>query len=198
MSAADGQPIFCHGEACIEINIPCLRRKFLWNFIIANTTHPLLGADFLTHHHIIVDCKSKTIMDGMTKLAITTKESAVSEVLQISVNSNMQVSSKVDMLLKEFPSVISPKKYDSSPCCTKIKHTIDTGNANLTYAKARQLAPDKLETVKQEFKLLQKSGIIRPSKFPWTSPLHMVPKKTPGLCVEALWGLQILECSDKA
>ena len=48
------------------------------------------------------------------------------------------------------------------------------------YCKRRNLAPDKLTAAKEEFKNLMSAGIIRPSKSPWASPLHMVPKKKPG------------------
>jgi hypothetical protein len=39
------------------------------------------------------------------------------------------------------------------------------------------LDPEKLEIAKAEFKRLESAGIIRRSKPPWASPLHMIPKK---------------------
>ncbi|GFX87000.1 transposon Tf2-6 polyprotein [Trichonephila clavipes] len=45
------------------------------------------------------------------------------------------------------------------------------------YSKARQLDSKKLEIAKQEFKFMLDNDIIRPSKSPWESPLHLVNKK---------------------
>ena len=42
--------------------------------------------------------------------------------------------------------------------------------------KPRPLHGDKLTAVKEEFRLLQDLGVIRPSNSPWASPLHLVPK----------------------
>lgn len=44
-------------------------------------------------------------------------------------------------------------------------------------AKARRLAPDKLEAAKKEFQVMSELGICRPSSSCWASPLHCVPKK---------------------
>ncbi|GFX52405.1 hypothetical protein TNCV_4324231 [Trichonephila clavipes] len=43
--------------------------------------------------------------------------------------------------------------------------------------KARQLDSKKLEIAKQEFKFMLDNDILRPSKSPWASPLHLVNKK---------------------
>ncbi|GFU51789.1 transposon Tf2-9 polyprotein [Trichonephila clavipes] len=45
------------------------------------------------------------------------------------------------------------------------------------YSKARQLDSKKLEIAKQEFKFMLDNDILRPSKSPWASPLHLVNKK---------------------
>ncbi len=45
------------------------------------------------------------------------------------------------------------------------------------FAKSRRLDPEKVEIAKAEFKRLEFAGIIRHSKSPWASPLHMLPKK---------------------
>jgi len=43
--------------------------------------------------------------------------------------------------------------------------------------RPRRLDPDKLKAAKLEFETLLEKEIIAPSKNPWASPLHMVPKK---------------------
>ncbi len=45
------------------------------------------------------------------------------------------------------------------------------------FAKSCRLDPEKLQIAKAEFKRLESAGIVRRSKSPRASPLHMVPKK---------------------
>jgi hypothetical protein len=55
------------------------------------------------------------------------------------------------------------------------------------FAKSLRLDPEKLQIAKAEFIRLESTGILRRSKSPWDSPLHMVPKKR--WIVAALWQL---------
>jgi hypothetical protein len=58
-----------------------------------------------------------------------------------------------------------------------VEHQIHTSSHPLVFAKSRCLDPEKLEIVRAESKRLESTGIIRRSKLPWASPLHIVPKK---------------------
>ena len=48
------------------------------------------------------------------------------------------------------------------------------------FSKPRQLTPEKLKIAKNALDEMQRLGTIRPSKSPYSSPLHMVPKKEIG------------------
>ena len=65
-----------------------------------------------------------------------------------------------------------PNKHD-------ITHHITTTGAPV-HSHTRRLAPEKFQTVRKEFEHMLELGIIRPSNSNWSSPLHMVPKSTPG------------------
>jgi hypothetical protein len=43
-----------------------LRRDFTWRFMVADVTHPLIGADFLSHFGLLVDCRNNRLLDGTT------------------------------------------------------------------------------------------------------------------------------------
>jgi hypothetical protein len=58
-----------------------------------------------------------------------------------------------------------------------VEHHIHTGSHPPVFAKSRHLDLEKLEIAKAEFKCLESAGIVRCSKSPWASPLHLVPKK---------------------
>ena len=47
-------------------------------------------------------------------------------------------------------------------------------------ARPRRLPPERLKIARQEFEHMMELGIVRPSSSNWSTPLHMVPKKTPG------------------
>ena len=56
-----------------------------------------------------------------------------------------------------------------------IEHYIETKGPPV-FSRARRLDGAKLEAAKKEFAELERLGIIRWSKSPWSSPLHVVPK----------------------
>jgi cleavage and polyadenylation specificity factor subunit 1 len=58
-----------------------------------------------------------------------------------------------------------------------VEHHIHTGSLPRVFAKSCHQDPEKPKIAKAEFKFLESAGIVRCSKSPWASPLHMVPKK---------------------
>ncbi|CAK1601631.1 unnamed protein product [Parnassius mnemosyne] len=57
-----------------------------------------------------------------------------------------------------------------------VEHFIETNETPL-HCRARPIAPHRYQQVRKEFENMIEQGICRPSKSPWSSPLHVVPKK---------------------
>ncbi|UYV74539.1 hypothetical protein LAZ67_12000067 [Cordylochernes scorpioides] len=78
-------------------------------------------------------------------------------------------------ILRQFPELTSQNLVKSPPRHSVTHHIVTKGPP--IAAKSRRLPTDKLTAAKKEFAFMMEKGICRPSKSPWASPLHLVPKK---------------------
>lgn len=173
--AANGTPIKTYGKKIITVNFG-LRRQFTWQFLVADVTKPIIGADFLAHYGLLVDLKNKKLIDEITKLSTNCA----------SINTNYQRVSTIahginfSELINEFKDLTLPSTLNQSNSTkTTVKHQIIT-NGQPVYSRPRRLNPKMLDIAKKEFDMMLQLGICEPSSSNWASPLHMVPKKKTG------------------
>ena len=164
ITSATGENIVCHGETYAEVIIPQSNRAFKWNFVIANTTHALLGLDFLAENNLIVDCKNGKLIDPLTKKSSKLHQ-MTGKVLNMNIN-KFNVPELVQDIIDKYPEVVTPRKGPKPIADQKVFHFIDRGNQQPVFCKRRLLPPDKLIAAQNEFKQLMENGIIRPSKSP--------------------------------
>ena len=176
LSAANRTQIEVYGEALMTFTLGSLRRDFSWNFVVADTSQPLLGQDFLAHHKLLIDCAQGQLIDPITERK--TGYITNGTISQIIVNEIENMNSLVIPLFEKYPSLLKPKNFYENPKEMKVSHTIDTENAHPTFCKTRRLTVEKEQAAKTEYGNLLKMGILRPSKSPWSSPLHLVKKST--------------------
>ena len=144
LKAADNHEIKIHGETQLELKNKSLRRSFSWVFIVAEVARPILGADFLSHYGINVDCSSSVIFDPCTKFAASCNCTSVSHCsFQVKYPDNCP--DFVMNLLKVYSKLVSPSQIDYSDNNgpSQVCHTIDTGSAPPVFARARPLHPAK-------------------------------------------------------
>lgn len=70
MYAANGSPIKCYGTKIISVDLG-LRRQMTWEFVIADVTKPIIGADFLYEYDLLIDVRRKKLIDKKTKLEVS-------------------------------------------------------------------------------------------------------------------------------
>ncbi|GFW80494.1 retrovirus-related Pol polyprotein from transposon opus [Trichonephila clavipes] len=95
-----------------------------------------------------------------------------------SVASNLEIlvgNTKFDKVLKQYPELINPSQPINVDTSNQVYHHTGTKGPPV-FSKPRRFTPTILKAVKKEFKYLMAQGIIRPSKSPWASPLHVVKK----------------------
>jgi len=75
LQAANGTTIHTYGRRTINLNLGFGR--FSWEFILADVSQPLLGADFLAHHALLVDCKNQRLIHAHTYESVSLCRSSV-------------------------------------------------------------------------------------------------------------------------
>ena len=89
-----------------------------------------------------------------------------------------RAAARLAAVLDRYPTVTTP-----APGPTPVKHGVThqiVTKGPPVYQRPRRLHPERASIAREEFGKMLKQGVIRPSSSSWASPLHMVPKKTPG------------------
>lgn len=171
LSAANGTSIATYGTLAMTLNLG-LRRDFTWRFVVADVGKPIIGADFLAHFGLLVDIKNQRLLDLRTHL---TSRGEISECEFLGIKT-ISGSSLFHELLQKYPEVTRPSGAPTTVCHSTRHHIVTTPGPPVAQ-RPRRLAPDKFKAAKKEFDAMVQLGIARPSQSPWSSPLHMVPKK---------------------
>lgn len=173
LQAVNGATIKAYGEKSLTLDIG-LRRTFRWIFIIAEVRQAIIGADFLRRFGLTVDLRQYQLIDTETQLSVQVLISKTPPLRPFLPRGEMD--SQWKRITDEFPSVFGPHALPQ-----KIQHSI-THHIKTTgppvFARPRRLPPDRLQIAKHEFEHMLELGYVRPSSSPWSSALHMVPKKT--------------------
>ena len=168
--AANGTPIATYGIINLTLNLS-LRRDFNWRFLVADVSHPIIGVDFLAHYNLVIDARKQQLCDATTQLTVTGQ---VAECEQLAVKTLTDGSTHFDLLAR-YPEITRPDGAFKS-VKHNTKHYLNVTPGPPVAQRPRRLPPDRLQAAKKEFDAMLKLGIARPSKSPWASPLHMVPK----------------------
>ena len=161
-----------HKKFVLDFGLP---RPLTWNFKVADVTQPIIGADFLLQHKLLVDLAQKRLIDTRNWTRITAESSQASSPSLHVISSHPLDPDPFTRLLEEFPTLTTPCTSDT-PVRHSVSHHIVTEGPPPVFARARRLSPEKLQAAKAEINKLLDMVIIRRSLSTWASPLHMVRK----------------------
>ena len=170
LHAANSTPINVYDFVYRTIQFPG-GKPLTWVFYVADVASPILGSDALVHFRLLVDLAGKKLVSSAGE-SYGQGEVALVESLSIKTISD---SPDFETLLNDYPTVTGKQDPLPVPKEHKIYHYIETTGPPRAQ-KARKLAPHKLKAAKAEFEKLCRLGLARPSRSPWASPIHLVPK----------------------
>ena len=174
LQAVNQSAISTFGEKSMTLDMG-LRHSYRWITIIAYIPIPILGADFLAHFSLKVDVRNRQLIVTITGLHLRGIQFTTPSPHPVF---HFPASTPYTDLLQKFPDLSRPC-YDASTVKHSVTHHICTTGLSV-FCRPRYLAPDRLKIAKSEFDHMLQLGIIRASDSSWSSPLHMVPKPTPG------------------
>ena len=111
-----------HTESAHSLFISPPTHIYQWDFVIADVSRPLLGADFLHTNSLLVDLKGKRLMDAATYHSVPLQSTKVSAPHLDTISSS---TDQYDLLLAEFPDITTPN-FVQSPTKHGIEHFITT------------------------------------------------------------------------
>lgn len=138
---------------------------------------PIIGVEFLSHNGLPADSRNKRLLDKTTQLS-TRGFAATADVGSIKT---IDEESSYHRLLTEFPALTRPPVFRRSSVRHGVQHHICTTPGTPVHFKPRRLAPDRLKLAKAEFEVMIEQGEMQSSRSPWSSPLHIVPRKDGGI-----------------
>jgi hypothetical protein len=151
----------------------------------------ILGVDWLSKHKVVIDYAKKSVK--LTTLDGKELEFVIEPVVIANGVANHMKVNQLDashglelLVVNEFPDVFPEELLDMLPD-RDIKFVIELkpGTALIYKTPLRMIIPELVE-LKEHIKELLEKGFIRPSPFPWGTPMIFVLKKdgTQRLCVD--------------
>ncbi|XP_015434215.1 PREDICTED: uncharacterized protein LOC107190013 [Dufourea novaeangliae] len=133
--------------------------------------YAIIGAYLLRHYGLVVDLRGRRLTDSLTQIYSI---AVVRPALIHSVHT-VNPGSRCAEILVHFPEITGSSPL-TPPEGHNVVHHIFTSGPPVA-ERARRLSPEKLCAAKAEFQALVAASICRPSRSPWASPIHLVPKK---------------------
>ena len=172
LAAANGSAIRSYGHRTVQVSLR--GQHFTWEFVVADVTTGILGADFLRAHSLLVDLSNQCLV--RPDFSVIRGFRARQDRPRISIV--CESSCPFRQMLSDRPALTTPVFNAATPPHKVQLHIPTTGPP--VFARARRLAPEKLAVARREFQVMQRLGIIRRSTSAWASPLHMVGKNDGG------------------
>ena len=123
----------------------------------------ILGMEFWRFFELKPDMKTGVCTFPQINMMVVPKDS-------LSEDQRIRLS---ELILK-----FRPKLMDRGlGCTTRIRHHIETGDAQPVKRRYFQFSPKLLEILYAELDKMLADGIVQPSKSAWSSPVMLVPKK---------------------
>lgn len=171
--AANGNAITIYGRRKVTLHIG-LSKPIEWTFIEADVQTPIIGADLLHAQDLLVDIRNNRPIERITHRTMPLFEEISPTSLSVTV---VRASNRFEVLLTRYPKLLEALTlHNDAKALPDLEFAIDTGAATPIYSRFRRLAPDREKQVRDHFDQLCTKGFARPSRSPWSSPLHLVPK----------------------
>ena len=154
LAAANGTGIKTWGRRTIHLKLG--KRDFWQEFILAEVTRPILGADFFSTNYILPDLARKRLVDGSEDDWASGTPLATKIICQVEAGKE---KNEFEQLLSNFPSILNPD-FKTEENKHKIYHYIPTKGPPV-FAKPRRLDKAKLKSAKRYFQEMEELGTIR-------------------------------------
>ena len=170
LKAANGTIIKTFGTEAREILLD--PRLPLWHqFVRAEIDMPILGADFLAKHELVVNMKAMQLTHQKTGITLqgTQTSSSVHAVMPLHCK-------EAEDILRKVPNVIYKEGEPMPPPHPDAPYLEIITEGTLPQFRPRRLNPKLLKEAKEHFDDLIKRKRVSESTAPCSTPLHAVPK----------------------
>ena len=169
--SATANEIQTYGEKVLDINFgsDC---NYTWCFTKTDLRFSVIGIDFLTAHKLIVDSYNRCLIDKNRNCVIPLfpAHSVPPKICCI-----LPQKSEFHRVLSRYPKILNPPhRYQRK--AHGIEHAIRT-NGKIVRSKLRRTSPEIQKIIDSQITEWLTDGIISKSDSPYSSCLHVVPKK---------------------
>nr|VZI46665.1 unnamed protein product [Spirometra erinaceieuropaei] len=196
LKTADGSPMTTLGSVRLPISFPASVKEQTFVVTHKMSWDMILGLDFLSAHNCCIMVKDRILSLGHRSASnnppgtefdeeatcaaiapsVALPPTSVDTVLPPDDTVTLTDKEELRSLLTAFSDVFA---WDDTSLgrTAVIRHTIDTGTSKPLWQPPRRIPPHFQKEVNDLIQTMLTTGIIRPSRSPWASPVTLVPKK---------------------
>ena len=169
LKAANGTQVRTYGSQTIKISLE-KNLSFWHTFVKADVEQPIIGADFLANNGLTVNMEKMILTHEKSRIKIKgyAEKTNIHSIMPMHCTIAQKLLDKYPRLQRQPDEPVA-----SDPHAPKLEIITE---GRLPTLRARHLNPMMRKKTKEHLESLLKRGIIKESKSPYSSPLHIVPK----------------------